>query len=77
MARFKLRQGVRFLKVCGEKLSSDVVIVIPFQRKKMLAIIWLKTRQKFTAETKDVLNTFLNHLLLKIIIKKSGNAGVT
>lgn len=29
--KFKLRHGVRFLKVCGEKLSSDVAAVQPFQ----------------------------------------------
>lgn len=31
--KFKLRHGIRFLKVCGEKLSSDVAAVIPFQEK--------------------------------------------
>lgn len=31
--KFKLRHGIRFLKVCGEKLSSNVDAIIPFQKK--------------------------------------------
>lgn len=31
--KFKKRHGIRFLKVCGEKLSSDVNAITPFQEK--------------------------------------------
>jgi hypothetical protein len=29
--KFKLRHGIRHLKICGEKVSSDVEAVKPFQ----------------------------------------------
>ncbi|XP_050294297.1 jerky protein homolog-like [Anthonomus grandis grandis] len=36
--KFKKRHGIRFLKVCGEKLSSDVSAIVPFQ-EKFLAVV--------------------------------------
>lgn len=33
LCKFKARYGIRYLKVCGERVSSDAAAVIPFQKK--------------------------------------------